>query len=128
MWLPDRYAARMHRWFWVLDSGVVVSFVAIGRDSHGFVSDMGDLVRVAAPFLLALGMGIAATRAWNAPTTLVTGLTLAASTLIIGMALRRIVFDGGTAPAFVIVAGAWLVGLMVGWRLVGALLAGLRER
>ncbi len=128
MWLPDRYAALMRRWFWVLDSGVVVSFVAVGRDSHGFVSDMGDLVRVAAPFLFALGIGIAATRAWNAPTALVTGLTLAASTLILGMALRRLVFDGGTAPVFVIVAGAWLVGLMVGWRLVGALLARLRER
>ena len=47
----------MRRWFWVIDAFVVVSFVLIGRDSHGFNSDVGDIVKVAAPFLIALALG-----------------------------------------------------------------------
>jgi hypothetical protein len=39
------------------------------------------------------------------------------ATLAIGMALRRFVFDDGTATTFIVITAGWLIGLMVGWRL-----------
>ncbi|NOX23882.1 MAG: DUF3054 family protein, partial [Actinobacteria bacterium] len=80
-------------------------------------------LRVAAPFLIALCLGIAATRAWQAPERVVTGLMLGAATAAIGLTLRRFVFSDGTATTFMIVATAWLIASMVGWRLL-VLLAG----
>jgi hypothetical protein len=116
----------MRRWFWVLDTVVVLSFVLIGRDSHGFVSDVGDIVKVASPFLLALAFGVVAFKAWTDSIAWLTGLALASTTLVVGMLIRRIVFDGGTAPVFVVITAAWFFGLMVGWRL--AALVGVRVR
>jgi hypothetical protein len=107
----------MRRWFWVLDAIVVVSFVAVGRDSHGFTSDWGETLRIAAPFLIGLVVANVVTLAWRSPLALLTGLNLGAATLIVGMLLRRFVWDDGAAVAFVIVTGAWLVGWMIGWRL-----------
>lgn len=118
----------MRRWFWILDSLVVISFVLIGRDNHGFISDMGDIARVSAPFLMALALSIVAFKAWTRPGSWATGLALGVSTLIVGMVFRQLLFDAGTARAFVIVTGAWFVGLMVGWRLVAMLAAGLRRK
>jgi hypothetical protein len=112
----------MRRWFWILDSIVVLSFVLIGRDSHGFVSDASDILRVATPFLIALAIGVISLRAWLKPTVWLTGLNLALLTLTIGMVLRRVVFGAGSAPVFVLVTGAWFIGLMIGWRLLFSLL------
>ena len=108
----------MRYWFWVFDAAVVVSFAVIGRNDHGFVSDVGDYLRVAAPFLIALGLAIIAVRAWRRPLDLRTGLALAVGTLVIGMVLRRFAWDDGTAVSFVMVAAAYVVAGMVGWRLV----------
>lgn len=127
MWVAGRYAFVMRKWFWVFDAAVVLSFVVIGRDTHGFISEVSDILRVAAPFLLALGFGVVVFRAWTRPTSWVTGLFLASTTLVVGMFLRSVVFDAGTARTFVIVTGAWFVGLMVGWRLVAALITRLRR-
>ena len=117
----------MRRWFWVLDAFVVVSFVAIGRDSHGLNSDVGDIVKVAAPFLVALALGIVAFKAWTRPVAWLTGLALASTTLILGMVLRRTVFDGGTATIFVLLTAGWLFGLMIGWRLIVGLASRLKR-
>ena len=108
----------MRYWFWVFDAAVVVSFAIIGRNDHGFVSDFGDYLRVAAPFLIALGLAILAVRAWKRPLDLRTGLALAVGTLVIGMLLRRFMWDDGTAVSFVVVASAYLIAGMLGWRLV----------
>jgi hypothetical protein len=40
-----------------------------------------------------------------------------------GMVLRNLVFDRGTAPAFVIVATAFLGATMLGWRRLATRLA-----
>ncbi len=122
------YARHMRRWFWVLDTAVVLSFVLIGRDSHGFVSDIGDIVKVAAPFLLALALGIVAFKAWINPVAWTTGLALASTTLIVGMVFRNVIFDGGTATVFVLVTGAWFFGLMIGWRLAVVAVVAIRKR
>jgi hypothetical protein len=118
----------MHRWFWVLDTAVVLSFVLIGRDSHGFVSDVGDIFKVAAPFLIALALGIVAFKAWTRPVAWLTGLALASTTLMVGMVFRNVVFDGGTASVFVLVTGTWFFGLMIGWRLAVVGVAAIRTR
>jgi Protein of unknown function (DUF3054) len=115
----------MKRWFWVLDVATVLSFVIIGRDTHGFVTDWAATARVAAPFLIALGVGVLITRAWRNPTDLLTGLGLAITTVIVGLLLRRYVFDAGTARTFVILTSAWMLAWMVGWRFVAKLVARL---
>lgn len=108
----------MKRWFWVLDGLVVVAFAVIGREDHGFVSDLWDYARVAAPFLVGLAATIVILRSWRDPLRLRTGLFLAVGTLVLGMLLRRFVWDNGTATTFVAIAGAFFVAGMVGWRLI----------
>jgi len=75
-------------------------------------------MRISAPFLIGLVIGAITRKAWLHPTSLVTGLWVGVATLVIGMLLRRFVFDDGTAAVFVLVTSAWIIGLMVGWRLV----------
>ncbi len=110
----------MRRWYWVLDVVVVLLFVVIGREDHGFVSDFSDYLRVASPFLIGLGLTIFAVRAWRKPLDWRTGTALALGTLLLGMLVRRFVFDSGTARAFIIVSAAFFIAGMVGWRLVAA--------
>lgn len=119
--------ALLRRWFWVLDVIVVVSFVVIGREDHGFTSGISDYVRVAAPFLLGLGLSIVALRAWRSPLRPLTGLFVAIGTITVGMLARRFVWDDGTASTFVAVTAAFLVAGMVGWRLVVAAVARIRR-
>jgi len=108
----------MKKWFWVLDAAIVVSFAVIGRDTHGFNSDWGEVVRISIPFLVALGVGIVVMRAWQTPTNLMVGLALGIITLAGGMLMRGIVFDDGTATTFILVSAGWIIGLMVAWRIV----------
>ena len=114
----------MHRWFWIPDALVIIAFVVIGREDHGFVSDASDYARVAAPFLLGLAVSGVALRAWRNPLDVSTGLYLALGTVLIGMLARRFIWDDGTARSFILVASAFIVAGMVGWRLV---VAGIRR-
>lgn len=111
-------ALGVFRFWWVIvDVAIIILFAVIGRDSHGFGSDTTETIRIATPFLMAYAVTVLASKAWHTPLRLSTGLVLAASTFGIGMLLRRFVFDDGTAVAFVLVTGAWLIGLMFAWRL-----------
>ncbi|NHZ70201.1 MAG: DUF3054 family protein [Proteobacteria bacterium] len=112
----------MRKWFWVLDATVVMSFVIIGRDSHGFVTDWSETMRVAAPFLIALAIGIIVMRAWLKPLQIVTGLGIAAITVVLGLMIRHFVFDAGIAQTFMILTTGWMFAWMVGWRLVAGLI------
>lgn len=118
MGTAGRTINRMARWFWVLDALVIVAFVVIGRDDHGFVSDASDYARVAAPFLVGLAVAGVSLRAWRDPISLRTGLLLSLGTLLVGMLARRFIWDAGTARTFVLVTAGFLVAGMVGWRLV----------
>jgi hypothetical protein len=95
-----------------------VAFVAIGRRSHDEGSAVGQVVGIAAPFLLGLAAGWAVARAWRRPLDVSTGAIVWAVTIVVGMVLRRAVFDRGTAPSFVIVAALFAGALLVGWRLL----------
>jgi hypothetical protein len=72
---------------------------------------------VALPFLLALSVGIGIAMTWMDPTTWPAGLAIAAVTVIGGLALRKFVFDAGTATTFVVLTAGWMTAWMVGWRL-----------
>lgn len=106
------------------DVAAIVVFVLLGRRSHdedgSFIT---GTLRVAAPFLIALAVGWLATRAWRSPKELNTGIQLWLVTIVLGMLLRRFVFDDGTATAFIIVASVFTGLLLIGWRAVAEHLA-----
>jgi FtsH-binding integral membrane protein len=101
----------------VLDVAVIVAFVAIGRRSHhedGAV--FTGVLRVAAPFLIGLAIAWIGARAWKAPSSTTTGMVIWPVTVVVGMLLRRFLFDDGTALPFIIVASAFTGVSLVGWR------------
>jgi hypothetical protein len=118
----------MKRWFWVLDVMVVMSFIVIGRDAHGFTNDWGATLEVALPFLLALSVGIGVAMAWMDPTSWLAGLVIAAVTVIGGLVLRKYVFHDGTATTFVLLTAGWMTAWMVGWRLAAVLITRIAHR
>jgi len=102
----------------IADVAVIVVFVAIGREEHNSGSSIAGLLETAAPFLIALAIGWLATRAWQNPTGVGRGLGIWLVTILAGMNLRHYVFDDGTATAFIIVASAFTLAGLVGWRVV----------
>jgi hypothetical protein len=101
-----------------LDAVSVLVFVGIGRRQHDEGSALGGIVKTAIPFLLALAVGWAVSRAWKRPFEGPTGLNVWLITVVLGLVLRRTMFDRGTATAFVIVATVFLGVTMLGWRFV----------
>jgi len=105
----------------------VVVFVALGRRSHDEGGNPAvETLKVAAPFAIALGVGWLATRAWKRPEALTTGAGIWIVIVVLGMVLRRTVFDRGTAASFIIVATLVTGALLLGWRAVVVL--GTRSR
>ncbi len=95
----------------------VLIFVAIGRRNH----DEGgnavlEALRVAAPFLIAAVGTWSVFRLWNDPFSQRSAIIVSVGTILVGMVLRKFVFDRGTATAFVIVATVTLGLLFNGWR------------
>ena len=100
----------------IADVAVIVVFVAIGRGEHNSGNSIVGLLETAAPFLIALAIGWLATRGWQNPTGVGRGLGIWLVTILAGMNLRHYVFNDGTATAFIIVASAFTLGGLVGWR------------
>ena len=96
----------------------VLFFVATGRTAHDIDTGFGTYVRVAAPFVIALALAWLVARAWRDATSWRTGVIVWIVTVAGGMALRRIVFDRGTALAFVIVTTLYMGAVLLGWRLI----------
>ncbi len=113
-----------------LDALLVVGFAAVGRASHesGVLGEGGvGLLTTAWPFLIALAVGWILSTAWRAPLApLRTGVPVWVVTVVGGMLLRA-VSGQGTAVPFVVVATLTLLALLVGWRLVAALVARSRS-
>jgi hypothetical protein len=104
----------------IADVVAIVVFVAIGRRSHDEGSAVGGIVAVAAPFLIALVVGWIAARAWAHPMQVASAFVIWPVTVAVGMLLRGLVFDRGTALPFVIVATVVTGVFLVGWRMVVA--------
>lgn len=100
------------------DVAAVAVFVVLGRSSHDEGNALRGVVTTAAPFLLGLAAGWVAARAWRSPTKLRVGVAVWPVTVLVAMVLRKLVFDRGTAPSFVVVATVFLGMFLVGWRLV----------
>ena len=122
----------------VLDVCCVLVFVIIGRASHTKGESLAGVASTAWPFLAGLAggwlatAGLAGQRAWRQPFRLwPAGVGAWLGAVVLGMAFR-VVSGQGTAPAFVGVALAFLGLLLLGWRLLGRLLAyavtGVRSR
>ncbi|MCD2169588.1 DUF3054 domain-containing protein [Microbacterium sp. JC 701] len=114
----------------LLDVVLVVVFAAIGRATHDgdVLGPFGsELATTAWPFVAALLIGWAVTRAWRRPTTVVrTGLPVWAITVALGMVLRAL-SGQGVAVAFIIVATITLAMFLLGWRGLARLAARRRR-
>ena len=100
----------------VIDVVAIVAFVIIGRRNHHEGSALSGVVKVAAPFVIALTLGWLAARAWKSPMAVSAGVIIWLVTVIGGLALRKMAFDGGTAMPFIIVASLFNLATLVGWR------------
>ena len=115
MRIPDRRTIAIAAG---LDVLVVLVFVVIGRRNHQQGNALDATVETALPFLLGIAVAWAATRAWRRPTSMLTAIAIWPVTVLVGMLLRRWLFDGGTAASFVVVATLFLGACFVGWRAV----------
>lgn len=110
-----------------LDAALVVTFAVIGRANHGESGLLG-LAQTTWPFLTALALAWSVSLAAHVPAAAVsTGFGIWVVTIVGGMLLRAM-SDQSTAFAFVIVASGVLLALLVGWRLIVALIVRRRER
>ena len=116
----------MKKWLLSYDAASVLVFVIAGRSNHGAEETAAGILHTAGPFLIALVLGWVVMRAWQDPGSLRTGIGVLAVTVIVGMVLRRFLFDDGTQLSFVAVASAFLALFLLGWR-IGAGLAGRRR-
>ncbi len=98
------------------DLACVALLVVVGTRNHDTDTGPAAVAGVAAPFVIATALGWLAARAWRDPLSTRTAATVWACTVVAGMVLRNLAFDRGTAPAFVIVATAFLAATMFGWR------------
>lgn len=101
-----------------LDTFSIALFVALGRRNHDEDGGIAGVLETAAPFLIGLAVAWMIWRAWRRPTLVRTGLAIWPMTLLVGMIVRRTVFDDGTATSFVIVATVFVGVFLVGWRAV----------
>ena len=97
----------------IVDVVAVVVFVAIGRRNHNEGTALSGIIGVAAPFLIALGISWIGLRTWREPFNRASLIATWVITVVIGLLLRRLVFDRGIATAFIIVATITL-GLLLG--------------
>ena len=105
----------------VLDVCCVLIFVIIGRASHTKGESLAGIASTSWPFLAGLGVGWLAARGWRRPLALwPAGLSAWLGTVALGMVLR-VVSGQGTAPAFIVVALAFLALFLLGWRLLARL-------
>ena len=99
-----------------LDVAAVAVFVLVGRRGHDEGLTVSGVASTAAPFVIGLAAGWATTRAWRAPASMPVGAVIWLVTAVLGLVLRRTVFDDGTALTFVVVTALTLAVLLLGWR------------
>jgi len=111
-----QYPGEVRRAALVLDVGMVLLFVAIGRASHHHAQTVGGFVSTAWPFSVGLAAGwlVAGRRSPASPRG---GALVCVCTVAVGMVLR-VIAGQGTAVAFIIVALVFLGATMVGGRVL----------
>jgi hypothetical protein len=95
--------------------GVLV-FCTVGRRSHAEGLTVAGVAETGWPFLVGTAVGWLLVRGWRRPTAVApTGLVVWASTVVIGMLLRKAT-SAGVAVSFVVVASAATAVVLLGWR------------
>jgi hypothetical protein len=102
----------------LLDAALVAVFVLIGTRNHDTNTGAGGVSGVAAPFLIGLVVGWLTTRAWTQPTSVKTGVVIWIVTIVVGVLLRRFLWDDSAAGAFIVVAAVFNAFTLVGWRVL----------
>ena len=100
----------------VYDALCVLVFVVIGTRNHDTDTGVPGILYVAAPFWIAMSLAHVTPLMQKGVRALPHPYLVWGYTILMGMVLRNLVFDRGTAPAFVIVATAFLGATMLGWR------------
>ncbi len=111
-----------------VDAATVVAFVALGRDSHAEGEAVGGIATVAAPFLVGTAIGWIASRHTRRPAGVRTGAVVWACTVVIGLALRGLVFGRPAPVQFIVVAATFLALMLFGWRALWLLIVRIRGR
>ncbi|WP_461637244.1 DUF3054 domain-containing protein [Leucobacter sp. BZR 635] len=112
----------------LLDAAFVITFAALGRGSHDREATLAGLFETAWPFLAGLAIAWLVTLAWRRPLAVLrTGIPLWIGSAGLGLLFRALVGQG-TALPFVIVATLTLCAMLVGWRLIAALMRFLSAR
>ena len=102
--------------------GVLV-FCTVGRRSHAEGLTVAGVADTAWPFLVGTAVGWLLIRGWRRPTAVApTGLVVWASTVVMGMLLRKAT-SAGVAVSFVVVASAATAVVLLGWRVAVAAFA-----
>ncbi len=101
-----------------IDVAMIIVFAAMGRATHEGGTPIGGTLRVAAPFIIGYLIAAALTRLDLRPYSLLAAARAWLPGIVLGMLIRRFVFDRGTATAFVIVAFISTAVLIIGWRLL----------
>lgn len=129
---PTSSGPEMHRpgerWpaYLATDLLLVIVFAGIGRTSHG--ESLSGILVTAWPFLVGALLGWLACRGTRHPAAVIpTGLSVWLCAEVGGMVLRTLTGQG-TALPFVVVSLLTLAVLLIGYRLVLALLHHLRSR
>jgi peptidoglycan/LPS O-acetylase OafA/YrhL len=114
----------------LVDALAVLVFAAIGRQAHeegahDAAHAVGQVVGIAAPFLVGALVGALAVRSWRDPLALRSGLAVWVGAVVVGMLLRWAFVDRPPL-SFILVATISLAVLVLGWR--GAVRGILRLR
>ena len=102
------------------DAVGVLVFCTVGRRSHAEGLTVAGVADTAWPFLVGTAVGWLLIRGWRRPTAVApTGLVVWASTVVVGMLLRKAT-SAGVAVSFVVVASATTAVVLLGWRVAVA--------
>jgi Protein of unknown function (DUF3054) len=104
----------------LVDALAVLVFAAIGRRAHEAGSGsvpyaVGQVVGIAAPFLVGALLGALLARSWRDPLAWRSGVAVWVGAVVVGMLLRWAFVDRPPL-SFIIVATVSLAVLVLGWR------------
>lgn len=100
----------------VFDALCVLLMVVIGTRNHEKDTGVTGILFVAAPFWIALSLAHLAPLLQRKNRKDTNTFVVWGYTVVMGMLLRNMVFNRGTAVAFIIVAAVFLAITMFGWR------------
>jgi predicted tellurium resistance membrane protein TerC len=99
----------------LLDLVCVLVFATIGTINHDTDTGLGGILYVSAPFLMAL-LAVHVAGLAERARTVTAGMVIWVFTVAVGLVLRNVAFNRGTATSFVVVASIFLGVTMIGWR------------